>query len=87
MRISFGVSFLTHNSATWISRKDKKYDDSEILKFGCIKIGNDCFIGSSSIILPNVTIGDKVVIATANRVDPIKLRVDKRKELERVFLR
>ncbi len=117
--ISFGVSFLTHDGATWISRNDKKYINNEILKFGCIKIGNDCFIGCRSIILPNVTIGDKVIIAAgsvvtksvpsgevwggvparkimdseeylqkcaeSNKIDTVKLKKNKRKELERVF--
>lgn len=66
--LSFGVTFLTHDGATWVSRKDEKYVDTEIIKFGYIKIGDDSFIGCRSIILPNVTIGNKVIIAAGSVV-------------------
>lgn len=119
--ISFGVSFLTHDGATWISREDKTYEDNEIYKFGAIKIGDDCFIGCNSTILPNVVIGNKSVIAAGsvvtksvpdgevwggnparkissseeflqkciktNKIDAVKYKENKRKELERIFLK
>ena len=39
-----------------------------IIKFGKIIIGSNCFIGARSIILPNVTIGDKSIIAAGSVV-------------------
>ena len=33
------------------------------LKFGRIRIGNNCFIGARSTILPGVTIGDNSIVA------------------------
>lgn len=45
-------------------------DDTAILsqgyKLGIIVIGNNCWVGSNTIILPNVTIGDNVVIGANN---------------------
>lgn len=35
---------------------------------GCIKVGNNCFIGHSVIILPGVTIGDNVIIGAGSIV-------------------
>lgn len=66
--ISSGVTFLTHDGATWISRKDEKYKDQQIMKFGYIRIGDDCFIGCNSTILPNVTIGNKAIVAAGSVV-------------------
>ena len=36
------------------------------MKYGAINIGNNCWIGSNTVILPNVTIGDNVVIGANN---------------------
>ena len=33
------------------------------MKYGRIRVGNDCFIGAKSIILPGVSIGDKSIVA------------------------
>lgn len=44
-------------------KKELKYT-----KLGKIKIGNDVFIGSGSIILPNTNIGNKVIIGAGSVV-------------------
>jgi len=49
-----------------IDGKDRRGLHSEVAK--PIRIGNDCFIGASSIILPGVTIGDNVVIGAGSVV-------------------
>lgn len=59
--ISSGVNFITHdNSVT-------KIIDNCTDIFGEINIGNNCFIGMNSILLPGVTIGDNTIIG-ANSV-------------------
>ena len=60
--ITKGVILLCHDMA-----KDyihKKKHNNEII--GKIKIGNNCFIGTNSIILPNVEIGDNVIIGAGS---------------------
>src|ERR1700682_2602288 len=42
--ISFGAAILTHD---WVNKLDRD-----------VRIGDNCFIGAHSIILPGVTIGD-----------------------------
>lgn len=59
--ISFGVTFITHDGATWVFREQEKYKGAA--KFGPISVGNNVFIGAKSMILPNVNIGDNAVIA------------------------
>lgn len=58
--ISFDVVFITHDGATWVFRNQEKY--RKVVRFGEIIVGNNCFIGARSIILPNVHIGDNVII-------------------------
>lgn len=66
-RVSFGVSFLTHDGGRWVL--DNLYaDEKPFLKFGSIKIGNNNFIGANCIINPNVEIGDNCVIAAGSIV-------------------
>jgi len=57
------ITFHTHDGAVGVFRKELK----GINIFGKIKIGNNVFIGSGATILPNVSIGDNVVVA-ANSV-------------------
>ena len=59
--ISFDVAFITHDGATWCFRDQDEYKGT--LKFGRIRIGNNCFIGARSTILPGVTIGDNSIVA------------------------
>lgn len=64
--ISGRVTFLNHDGATWVFRNKGPYKDT--FKFGTIKIGNNCFIGFGSTILPNVSIGDNCIIAAGSIV-------------------
>lgn len=59
--ISFDCVFITHDGATWVFRDVEKYRG--VLKFGKITLGNDCFIGARSIIMPGVSIGDRSIVA------------------------
>lgn len=46
--ISFEYSFIAHDGATWIFREREKY--KKVLRFGKIKIGNNCAVGANSTI-------------------------------------
>jgi acetyltransferase-like isoleucine patch superfamily enzyme len=56
--ITAGVRFITHDGGVWVFRE--KYPDIEV--FGPILVGSNVFIGTSSMILPNVRIGDNCII-------------------------
>jgi acetyltransferase-like isoleucine patch superfamily enzyme len=62
--IARNVVFHTHDGAVRLLRD--KYP--EINLYGKINIGNDCFIGSDSIILPNINIGDNSIVGTGSVV-------------------
>jgi len=62
--ITQGVTFHTHDGGVGLFRKE--YPGINI--FGRMKVGNNVFIGHKSIIMPNVTIGDNVVIAAGSVV-------------------
>lgn len=62
--ITQNVVFHTHDGGVGILRS--KYPGINV--FGKIKVGNNVFIGSNSIILPGVIIGDNVVIGTGSVV-------------------
>lgn len=62
--IAKGVILLCHDMA-----KDyihKKKHNNELV--GRIKIGNNCFVGTNSIVLPNVKIGNNVIIGAGSIV-------------------
>lgn len=59
--ISFDVAFVTHDGATWCFRNQEEYKHT--LKFGRIRVGDNCFIGARSTILPGVTIGNNSIVA------------------------
>lgn len=64
VRISGGVSFITHDGAVHTIKSSKKYDENMIVhKFGKIEVGDNTFIGANSIILPNVYIGKNCIVA------------------------
>ena len=65
--ISGQVVFINHDGATHLFREFGPYKGT--YKFGPIKIGNNCFIGFRSIILPNVSIGDDCIIAAGSVVN------------------
>lgn len=66
-RISFDVSFITHDGGTWAFRNTMK-EYEEIIKFGKIEVGEYSFIGAKSIIMPGVKIGKNSVIAAGSIV-------------------
>jgi len=57
--VSTDVIFLTHDGGVFLF-----LDEVPNLRghYGRIKIGNNCFIGSGSIILPNVAIGNNCIV-------------------------
>lgn len=64
--VSSYVTFVTHDGATWVFRHRPEY--AGLQRFGRIKIGNNCFIGARSIILPGVSIGENCVVGAGSVV-------------------
>ena len=64
--ISFDCAFITHDGSTWCFREEQRY--SKVLRFGKIVIGNNCFIGARSTILPGVIVGDNCIIGAGSLV-------------------
>lgn len=63
VRIAGGTQFITHDGSI---KCFKDEFDGDL--FGKIKIGNNVFIGSSSIILLNTTIGDNCIVGAGSVV-------------------
>ena len=59
--VAAGVSFITHDVSHFMY--NNLYNSKLKYYHGCIEVGNNVFIGSHSIILPNVQIGDNTIIA------------------------
>ena len=66
VRVSFGVTFVTHDGGTWVFRDQAKY--AEVIKYGKIHVGKRTFIGCNSTIMPGVTIGTRCVIGAGSVV-------------------
>lgn len=64
VRVSFEVSFITHDGGTHVLRK--KYPNAVV--YGNISVGNNVFIGAKSIIMPNVHIGNNCIIGAGSIV-------------------
>lgn len=64
VRVSFDVSFVTHDGGTYVLRKERP----EAVIYGKIAVGNNVFIGARSIIMPNVIIGDNCIIGAGSIV-------------------
>ena len=64
--VSAHVEFVTHDGATWVFRDRPEYRGLQ--RFGAIEIGNNCFIGTRSVILPGVRIGDNCVVGAGSVV-------------------
>ena len=61
VRVAMNVTFNTHDGGLWVIRElYPEYAQAD--KFGEIVIGNNCHIGWGATILPNVHIGDNVII-------------------------
>jgi len=63
--ITGGVQFVTHDGATWLLQdgKGRRY------RYAPIEIGSDVFIGTNSIILPGVRIGNRVIVGAGSVVN------------------
>ncbi|MFO0773569.1 MAG: acyltransferase [Nitrospiraceae bacterium] len=59
MTVTSGVQFITHDGGIAVIRKHLGHASI----FGPIVVGNNVFIGYGSILLPNIRIGDNVLIA------------------------
>ncbi|WP_102412056.1 DapH/DapD/GlmU-related protein [Beduinella massiliensis] len=64
--VSSDVSFVNHDGGTWVFREHDPYKN--VIKFGRIRIGNNCFIGMRSTIMPGVSIGDDCVVGACSLV-------------------
>lgn len=65
--VSCDCALVTHDGATWVFRNEEKYKN--VVKFGKIKIGDDCFIGARSTIMPGVSIGDKAIVGACSLIN------------------
>ena len=61
VRINSGVQLVTHDGGAWVLR-GLKNEYKNIDLFGKIVIGNNVHIGTNSVIMPGVTIGDNCII-------------------------
>ena len=62
--ITAKVQFVNHDGGLHVFRNEHK----DLNKYGRIKIGNNCFVGVRSIILPGVSIGDNCVVGAGSIV-------------------
>ncbi|GMK38141.1 galactoside O-acetyltransferase [Paenibacillus sp. CCS19] len=60
VRITKGVTFITHDGGVWVLRNNGMLVNSD--KFGTIKVGSNVHIGINATIMPGVNIGDNVII-------------------------
>ena len=69
VELSNGVSFITHDGATWVFRDEEEYKD--VIKYGKIDILDNSFIGMKSTILPGpqgITIGPNSIVGACSLV-------------------
>ena len=59
--ISSNVTFFTHDGGMRVLNNLNLFD-SNVDKLGRIKIGNNCFVGARSIIMPGVVLGDNCIV-------------------------
>ena len=62
--LSTNVDLVTHDGAAWLFADE----DPSIQKFGPVTIGDNCFLGAGSIVMPGVTIGNHCVIGAGSVV-------------------
>lgn len=65
--ISFECALITHDAATRVIR-NLPDGNKETVIYGTITIGNNCFIGCRTTILPNVKIGNNTIIGACSLV-------------------
>jgi len=66
VELSGNVTFITHDGSTWVFRNQDKY--KKVIRFGAIRIKENCFIGMNATILPNVTIGPDAIVGAGSIV-------------------
>ena len=68
--VSFDVAFVTHDAGTRVLRNLAKTEkEKETVIYGKIIVGNNCFIGCRTTILPGVKIGDNCIIGAGSVVN------------------
>lgn len=68
--IASDVSFVTHDASVYNAyRYLGKHDFSGVEKKGPIIVGNNCFVGRRSLLLPGTVIGDNSIIAAGSVVN------------------
>lgn len=60
VKLSNGVSLITHDGGVYVLRNYMQIKDADI--FGKIVIGNNVFIGNKATIMPGVTVGNNCII-------------------------
>ena len=65
--VSFDVAFVNHDGGTRVIR-NLPNQNKETVIYGKITIGENCFIGCRTTILPNVKIGDNTIIGAGSIV-------------------
>ena len=66
VELSSNVVFLNHDGATWVMKKLAPKE--KVIKYGKIIIGNNCFIGRGTTILPGVEIGENSIVGACSVV-------------------
>jgi acetyltransferase-like isoleucine patch superfamily enzyme len=56
--ISTNVTFVTHDGGTWVFTEEIP----SLQRFGPVRIGDNCFIGTGVILMPGVTVGDNCIV-------------------------
>lgn len=62
--IARDVSFITHDGAAWVFRKEIP----NLQVFGKIEIGDNCVIGKGAILFPNIKIGKNSIVGAGSVV-------------------
>lgn len=68
--VSFDVAFVTHDAGTRVLRNLATNEkEKQTVIYGKIVVGNNCFIGCRTTILPGVKIGDNTIIGAGSLVN------------------
>lgn len=62
--VSSEVLFITHDGAGWLTRDER----GRRYRLARIKVGDDCFIGARSILMPGVELGERCIVAAGSVV-------------------
>jgi len=56
--ISTNVTFVTHDGGTWVFTEEFP----SLQRFGAVRIGDNCFIGTGVILMPGVRVGNNCIV-------------------------